>query len=182
MLEGHNVVAPTAWSADGRFVTYFGTGGGGLSDLFLLDMTAHEKPLKFLETKFQEVVNRLSPDGRFMVYSSDESGQQEVYVQTFPISEQKWPVSRAGGEGPVWRRDGRELFYLSPDQQLMAVDVQTIPEFALGLPRVLFQTDIPPRAGYAPSNDGQRFLMPSLVDGGVSTIVVVLNGNWTKPE
>jgi hypothetical protein len=64
----------------------------------------------------------------------------------------------------------------------MAVDVKTDPEFVLGVQRAQFQTDVPPRGGYAPSADGQRFLMPSLVDHGMSTIVVVLNGNWTKPE
>ena len=182
VLKGHNVVAPMAWSSDGRFVTYFGTGKGGLSDLFLLNMGAHESPLAYLETRFQEVANRLSPDGRLMAYTSDQSGQQEVYVQTFPMSEEKWPVSRAGGGAPVWRRDGRELFYLTADRKLMAVDVKMVPEFAPGAPRVLFQTDIPARGGYSPSRDGQRFLMPSLVDGGVSTIVVVLNANWTEPE
>jgi hypothetical protein len=157
-------------------VTYFGTGRGGLSDLFLLDMTGGGSPVvTFLETKFQEAGNSLTPDGRLMVYSSDESGRQEVYLQTYPITEQKWPVSRAGGIGPEWRRDGRELFYLTLDRKLMAVDVTTVPQVVLGVPRALFQTEMPSAAGYAVSRDGKRFLINSLVGGGTSTIVVVLN-------
>ena len=64
----------------------------------------------------------------------------------------------------------------------MAVDVKTVPEFALGVSRVLFTTEMAPRSGYTPSADGQRFLLPSVVDGGMSTIVVVLDANWAKPE
>jgi serine/threonine protein kinase len=182
VLKGENVVAPMTWSADGQFVTYFGTGRGGLTDLFLLNMTPPASPVSFLETKFQEGANSLSPNGKFMVYMSDESGRQEVYDQTVPISDQKWPVSRGGGGAPRWRPDGRELFYLTPDRKLIAVEVHTDTQFTLGVPRALFQTDIPPGGGYAPSNDGQRFLMPSLVDGGSLTIVVLLNANWTKSE
>jgi hypothetical protein len=148
-------------------------------------MTGGDNPVvRYLETKFQEVGNRLSPDSKWMAYGSDESGHQEVYVQTFPITDRKWPVSRGGGSGPQWRRDGRELFYLAADRKLMAVDVQTVPGFSLGVPRALFQTDLPPPplGGYAPSRDGQRFLMASFVDRGTATIVVVLNWTATMPS
>jgi len=181
LLKGRNVVAPMEWSSDGGYVTYFGTGRGGLSDLFLLKMTRDESPVvTYLATKFQEVGNRLSPDGKLMAYNSDESGRQEVYVQRFPITEQKWLVSLAGGLAPQWRRDGRELFYMTLDRKLIAVDVTTVPEFVAGAPRVLFQTH--GRGGYAVSRDGQRFLINSLVGGGTSTIVVVLNGTGTIPR
>jgi hypothetical protein len=103
-----------------------------------------------------------SPDGRFIAYGSDESSTFEVYAQTFPLSDRKLPISVGGGSEPRWRADGREIYYLSDDRKLMAVDVGPGPSF--GVPRALFQTRVatgfaPTRTNYAPSRDGQRFLI-----------------------
>ena len=114
-------------------------------------------------------------------YSSNESGRPEVYVQTFPRSDRKWPVSTTGGYEPRWRADGGEIFYLSQDQKLMAVSVGPGPSF--DVPQLLFQTRVPVglnvlRTSYVPSRDGRRFLINTQSDDQASTpITVVLN--WT---
>jgi Tol biopolymer transport system component len=169
---------PYEWSMDGRFVTYFAAGEDTQGDLYLAPTGGDGPPVKFLQTKFQEVANRLSPDGKFMTYASNESGRLEVYVQTFPATENKWLISTTGGSQPIWSRDGRELFYLAPNGMLMAVDIRTTPAFVPGVPRPLFKTNSPQgpvRNSYAPSADGKRFLVNSYLDGGESTIVVLLN-------
>src|SRR5713226_6400317 len=79
----------------------------------------------FLQTEFNEIGAKLSPDSKWVAYTSNESGQNEVYVQTFPSPGGKSPISTGGGNRPVWRRDGRELFYIAADGKLMAVEVKT---------------------------------------------------------
>lgn len=122
-----------------------------------------------------------SPNGRFVAYTSNESGRFEVYVQTFPLTERKWQVSTAGGTEPRWRKDGREIYYLAPDRKLMAVPVSAGPAFAV--PRVLFQTQVPAqssafRTHYVPADNGQRFLINTQSgDGNGNPITVTLN--WT---
>jgi hypothetical protein len=106
----------------------------------------------------------------------------EVYVQTFPQQTGRWQISASGGANPMWRRDGKELYFLSPDEKLMAVDADTTgASFQAGIPKELFQTQLVPiwywRNIYAPSADGQRFLMltpGSEVKAAPITVVV----NW----
>jgi Tol biopolymer transport system component len=81
------------------------------------------QPYSLLATEFEESNGQFSPDGRWFAYTSTESGRTEVYVQTFPVSGGKWLVSTGGGSQPRWRRDGKELFYIAPDKQLMSVKV-----------------------------------------------------------
>ena len=83
------------------------------------------KPVPYLQTPFNEGDAQFSPDGRWMAYASNESGQPQVYVQAIPASGAKWQISPAGGAQPRWRRDGKELFYISTDQKLMAVSVKS---------------------------------------------------------
>lgn len=97
-----------------------------------------------------------SPDAKFLVYKSDESGQGQIYVQPVPSNGSKWQVSKAGGADPAWRRDGKEIFYIAPDQKLMAVPVKTEPAFETGTPQILFEAG---NGAYVPSLDGQRFLV-----------------------
>ena len=122
-----------------------------------------------------------SPDGKFVAYTSNESGRFEVYVETFPRSDRRWPVSTNGGYEPRWRADGREIYYLSADQKLMAVTIGAGPSFAI--PKVLFQTHVPAgvhanRTHYVPTLDGRRFLI-NTQSGELppNPITVVLN--WT---
>ena len=119
-----------------------------------------------------------SPNGHLVAYTSNESGRFEVYVETVPRSERKWSVSTHGGYEPRWRADGREIYYLSEEQKLMAVTVGAGPSF--GIPELLFQTQVtagvtPNRTHYVPSRDGRRFLVNTALDIVASPITVVLN-------
>lgn len=120
-----------------------------------------------------------SPDGRFVAYSSNETGRFQVYVQTFPLSDRKWQVSTDGGYEPRWRADGREIYYLSDDRKLTAVSVGAGPSFAV--PKALFQARVPVgvnsrRTHYVPNRDGQRFLISTPAgDAQPTPVTVVLN-------
>ena len=128
-----------------------------------------------------EIQASFSPVGRLIAYSSNESGTYQVYVQTYPLSDRKWPVSTNGGYEPQWRADGREIYYLSADRKLMAVPIGPGPSF--GVPKPLFQTRVsagvdPLRTHYVPARDGQRFLVNTQTgDSAPNPITVVLN--WT---
>jgi eukaryotic-like serine/threonine-protein kinase len=120
------------------------------------------KAQPFLRTPFNENTSRFSPDGRWMVYMSDESGRNEIYAQPYPGPGGKWQISTVGGTEPVWNPNGRELFYRSGDR-MMAVDIATQPGFVAGTPRMLFEGRYEvapaPIVNYDVSPDGQRFLM-----------------------
>src|SRR5207249_12025640 len=139
------------------------------------------KPTKFTESPAEELHGNFSPDGHLVAYTSNESGKFEVYVETFPRSERRWPISTNGGYEPRWRRDGREIYYLSEDRKLMAVSVGPGPKF--DVPKPLFQTGVPPgvnalRTNYVPSGDGRRFLINTqTAEPAPNPITVVLN--WT---
>ena len=179
VLFEQRILYPMESSGDGRFLTYVAPGQTNSLDLFLLPLTGKPEPILYLDSQFQERGHRLSPDGKWMLYQSDETGRSEVYVQTYPRSEKRWTISSNGGMHPMWRRDGRELFFLRLDGALMAADVATAPAFNPGIPRVLFQTDLERgdrlRFGYAPTRDGQRFLLNLPIEKPESAIVVVLN-------
>jgi Tol biopolymer transport system component len=178
---GSNNLVPTDWSPDGQHILFSLPGVASGTDLWLLPLTGDRKPKKYLATPAEEMHGNFSPDGRFVAYTSNESGQFEVYVQTLPLSDKKWQVSTNGGYEPRWRGDGREIYYLSEDRKLMAVSVGPGPSF--GVPQTLFQTRVP--AGvtanhqhYVPSRDGRRFLVNTQTgDPSPTPITVVLN--WT---
>jgi len=124
----------------------------------------------FLEVKGAIRNAQFSPDGRWVAYSTNETGNWEVYASPFPIANSKWQVSREGGEEPRWRRDGKELFYLSADGKLMAVTVKPGTNFETGPAATLFQTharqpisafDV---SSYDVAADGQKFLINTRVD------------------
>ncbi len=173
----------TDWSLDGRFLVFHTPGPKTGWDVWVLPMTGDRKPMAFAQTEFSEVQGQLSPDERWMAYASDESGRMEVYVQPFPASGGKWQVSTGGGSQPRWRRDGKELFYVSADKRLMAVEVKADATFEAGVPKALFGTRFLPAAAphllsYAVAGDGQRFLVTRLVEEEPAIpITVVLN--WT---
>ncbi len=135
-----------------------------------------------LDSSFLEPHGRFAPGGRWFVYTSNESGRMEVYADRFPERGAKRLVSTSGGGWPRWARDGRELYYVSPDNQLMAAAVQvTRDRLEIAAPRPLFA--FPPHpAGrldayaYDVSPDGRRFVVNTLVDDtATSTITLVLN-------
>jgi hypothetical protein len=119
--------------------------------------------MPYLNTQFNELNGRFSPDGKWMAYDSDESGQTQVFVQAVPPNGSKWQISNAGGYQPAWRRDGKELFYISTGDKLMAAPVKLGSTVAPGTPDPLF--DVAPfkqvtvGVSYGVSRDGQRFLI-----------------------
>src|SRR5262249_31375853 len=143
------------WSPDGRFLLYTETNTDTQYDLYILAIGDAHQPIPLLHSRAQESQGRFSPDGKWISYTSDESGRREIYVQSFPFNGTRFQVSIKGGDFAVWRRDGRELFYRSLDGTLMAVPVR--PTGALlefGMPKALFSIS----GAYEVSLDGQRFL------------------------
>jgi Tol biopolymer transport system component len=180
LLEDNLDKFPMSWSPDGRFILYVSSGPSRGNDLFVLPLTGDRKPFPFLQTRFSESDGRFSPDGRWVAYSSNESGKNEVYVAPFPGPGGKWQISTVGGTEPAWNRNGRELFYRSGDK-MMAVDIATQPGFSAGAPRTLFEGQYAsapfPTTNYDVLSDGQRSLMvkPSEQEAATTQINVVLN-------
>ena len=172
------------WSTDGRYILYDRNPPekDTRSDIWFLqhkDDSMDFEPAPFLETAADEHAAKFSPDGRYVVYVSDESGEYEVYVRPFPPGGGQWQLSFNGGVQPQWRGDGKELFYVSGNT-LMAVAVNTEPTFSLGRTSRLFEspgfriTQWSPR--YDVSADGQRVVVREpLVEGVQSNIRVVQN-------
>jgi Tol biopolymer transport system component len=170
-------LSPSDWSRDGRVIVDDRRSNGQL-DTMQLALGDEPRATPFLaHPKFNEWLAVFSPDGRWVAYASDESGPREVYVRPFGASGRPERVSTNGGTEPRWRRDGRELFYRSPDGQLMVVDVQTGPSFAARAPRALFDMNVPDQAAelYDVAADGQRFLVVRREGGEWPPITVVLN-------
>ena len=144
-------------------------------DLWLVPLSGNASAVPFLQTKFDETHADLSPDGHWIAYASDESGTMEVYVRPFPGGPGKWQLSQGGGDVPHWRRDGRELFYVTAGKRFVAVPIEMKGEFQPGAPSTLF--DVPKsNDDYAVAADGQRFLITVTVDDALqSSTTVVLN-------
>lgn len=180
LLQSGVTVNPSSWSADGKFLLYSQYVPETLSDIWVLPLNGDRKPFLFLQTQFNESGAQFSPDGRWVAYISNESGKYEIYAQTFPAGSGKWPVSTGGGQFPQWRGDGKELFYLSPDRKLMAVEVKLGATFEAGLPKALFDLAAAKVQSntYTVTADGQRFLFPRLLrESATAPFAVVVN--WT---
>jgi serine/threonine protein kinase len=184
LFKSSNPKGPHDWSADGRFLLYGELDPKTNGDLWVLPLFGDQKPIPFLQTPFSESGGRFSPDGRWIAYSSNESGTFQVYVQSFPPSGGKWMISTNGGTQPRWRHDGKELFYLGYDRKLMVVGVkEDANKFEAGSPQALFEMRVivgfvVPISSYEITRDGQRFLVLTPVEeSSPSPLTVVLN--WT---
>jgi len=175
---------PDDWSKDGKWLVFESVSPTTKFDLYTVAVEGDHNPLPYLVTPSNEAHARISPDGHWLAYVSDESGQPEVYVQSFPVTGRgKWQISTQGGDQPNWSSRGRELFFLSPEQKLMSVDIKpgAVPD--PGIPKALFgvstvSTGITgARNLYVSSADGQRFLVDSVAQGTNATGVVV-QLNW----
>ena len=152
-------------------------------DVWVLPLAGDRKPVPVANTNFDEREGQFSPDVRWIAYQSNESGRGEIYVQPFPGPGAKLQVSTNGGSQVRWRRDGKELFYIAPDNKLMAVPITVAPNgqtLEPGTPVELFPTQIASnpagRQQYAVSSDGQRFLILVEPEGATaSPITVILN-------
>ena len=181
VLQSEDLIYVTDWSPDGQFILYTRIAKATLHDLWLLPLTGDRKPVPFLVTAFSESHGQFSPDGKWIAYTSNASGQNEIYVQPLaPGVRQR--VSRYGGSFARWRKDSKELFYLGLDGQLMSTSVQLASQTPeIGNPVALFRIAEPLGAfayPYDVAQDGQRIL--ALGSGGgdqdvrPSTVLV----NW----
>ena len=148
---------PSSFSPDGRHLLYDSSSPNKQSDLWSVSLDPPSKPVPFLQTAANEQDGQFSPQGRWVAYTSDESGREEVYLRTFPEAGESVPVSSIGGHSPRWRADGKELFYLAADGKLMSVEITPGRESQPGTPKLLFQANavLP---SWSVSADGQRFL------------------------
>jgi eukaryotic-like serine/threonine-protein kinase len=169
---------PTSWSPDGRFILYTAVSPTTEADLWILPLTGERKPYPFLQTQLPERQGKFSPDGRWVAYQPNESGQDEILVAPFPGPGGSSRVSAAGGSNPQWRRDGNEIFYLAPDGNMMASAVTSNGgRFEVGLTRPLFRVRARERLGHSWEvlPDGQRFLVNTAGENLASSITLVVN-------
>jgi len=168
---------------DGAWLVYEIPGAAGRNELWRLSLSSDHKSELLLSMPQASVAHgSVSPDGKFLAYTSDETGRAEVYVQRFPPSGGKWQISTDGGDQALWRADGRELYFLSTDRKLMAVELSLGGEAQIGAPKVLFPARVPAngisdnRSQYVPAPDGNRFLVLATADEKQDQpAVVVLN-------
>jgi Tol biopolymer transport system component len=166
------------WSPDGKYLA-FQQAEQGVNEIWLLPLTGERKPIPFLQSQFTANLSSFSPDGKWLAYCSTESGEQKVYVVPFPGPGGKWQVSPGGGCYARWRRDGKELFYLSPDNRIMAAEVKADgSSFAIGAVKPLFETRVyrSTFGGYDVTADGQRFII--CYEPGQPNVAITLVENW----
>jgi serine/threonine protein kinase/Tol biopolymer transport system component len=182
---------PMSWSPDGKFIAYWVSDPKTGSDVWVLPLAGDRKAIPFLQSPFNESWPQISPDGKWIAYSSNETGRYEIYVRPFPAGEGKWQISTNGGWFPRWRRDGKELFYMAASSlgKIISVKVNPAgPTFEYGDPSELFDSGYINFAHghnyqtYAVSADGQRFLIPrpeSTSSGEFASAPITVVLNWT---
>lgn len=192
----NTVSIPNDWSPDGRFVLYQSRDPQTDLNLSVLPLEGDRKPWVFVETNFAEAAGQFSPNGRWVAYQSNESGRYEIYVRPFvepaadgskaTVTGGQWQISTAGGLFARWRADGKELYYIGPDGQMMAAPI-TITGTVLepGTPVALFQTriygggtDTYVGRQYDVTRDG-RFLINTVLEDAAAPITLVQN--WKPP-
>jgi len=141
---------PSDWSSNGRYVAYTGYAEHGGAGIYILPVQQGEagEPWEYLQTEYDEGDAAFSPaqgseDPKWIAYTSDESGRNEVYVRSFPKAGTRLQVSLAGGSDVQWRPDAKELYYLAPNDDLMALDITISPKLEAGLPRRMFRISSP---------------------------------------
>ena len=176
----------TQWSYDGRFLVYTQVEPQTKRDIWVLPIQGATagQPFAFLHTAANEFLGQLSPDSKWMAYTSDESGRREVYVRAFPSGQNPTSISPAGGAAPRWRADGRELFFVAADGRINAVPVKSAGSaLELGTPIALFQGNLvrspnEPLIDYDVSSDGKRFLLTTPAAAPTSATLNLI-ANWT---
>lgn len=183
LVRSKEMKLPGNWSRDGRYVVYVGSDPDTRLDIWSVPGAGGEAPTPFLRTPSNEMHPQLSPDGRWIAYTSDETGTWEVYVQSFPTPGAKQAISVGGGAEPQWTKNGRELIYVTPDGTVNAVDILAAGDsLRPGRPVTLFHV---PLAGdltlyrnhYTVTADGSRFLFDTADENTREPINVVVN--WT---
>jgi len=190
LTETTNAVRVSAVSKEGTRVLYSHARGATATDVMMLTLEKGQQPQPLIQTAFAEQNAEISPNGRWVAYESNVSGQFQVYVLPFPdVSKERSQVSTDGGIQPHWAPSGQELFYLGPNGALMSVRVESGPTWKAGTPTQLFEGRYYRGRGssisrtYDVSPDGKRFLMIKEGDGSsqstVTTNLVVVR-NWLE--
>ena len=181
LLESPNQKVPFGWSPDGQILLYRENDPKTGMDVWAMPMQGR-KPVAVANSPFGEANGQFSPDGRWVAYQSIESGRYEIHVVPFPAGSGKWQISTSGGIWPRWRRDGKELFFVGPDRQVMAATINASgASFEAAPPVPLFETlmVVSLAAGkpqYAVSADG-RFLITVPAEDATSASMTLLQ-NW----
>jgi Tol biopolymer transport system component len=172
---------PSDWSADGGYVIYSTPAPRTKWDIWALALTKPSKPQPILQSEFNERSGAISSDDRWLAYSSDETGVPQIYVQSFPSGGHKVQISTRGGYQPRWNPSGKEIFYVSPENKLIAVDVRAGTDIEVGASHELFSVSLPDLAvsstsDYAVTAAGERFLVnTALRDTSSAPLFVILN-------
>jgi Tol biopolymer transport system component len=176
------------WSPDGRLILFGRTVVSTRRDVFVLPLFGDRQPYPILDSQFDEYREQFSPNGRWLAFVSDESGTYEVYLQSFTadgrLAGAKLRISTNGGNQPRFRRDGKELFYVAADGQMMAVALNTSGAMLEpGTPNPLFRTRmltgmIQSANEYDVTADGQRFVIGTVNEANSTPVIVMLN--WQK--
>jgi Tol biopolymer transport system component len=164
------------WSRDGRYIIEQLADPKTLGDIWVIPQFGDKKPFPYLNSEYAEGNAKLSPNGQWLAYGSNESRRPEVYVQTFPEHGGKWQISTSGGAFPVWSRDGRELYFIGADRRLMAVEVKGEGKsFQTSVPNSLFE--VAAVAQFDVSKDG-RFLIQVPVEQTATNVPLTVVLNW----
>ncbi len=160
LLESEDNTFPTSWSPDGRLLGFDAESPDTGWDQWILPLDEGE-PYPFLQSQFNEVNGVFSPDGRWMAFASDDSGRQEIYVTPFPGPGRRWRVSTEGGQYANWSSTGRELFFMSFSNQIMAVGLETGDNaITIAEPRTLINANVSPSSyPYSPAPEGEKILL-----------------------
>jgi eukaryotic-like serine/threonine-protein kinase len=183
LVKSSLVKHPNDWSADGRYLIYDEHTATARQDLWIVPMEGAHTPIPFLATPADETSAAFSPDGKWIAYSSDESGRPDVYVRGFApdripaVAAGQWMISVNGGDKPRWSRDGKELFYLASDGKMMAVPIKGGSSFEPGIPIPLFDTRVTGFMPYDVAPDG-RFLINTLPADATSRSSITVVVNW----
>jgi hypothetical protein len=164
------------WSHDGRYLVEesLDPQEGGYR-IWVKPLFGDRKPYPYLNTQFREIDAKLSPNGQWLAYVSDESKRNEVFVTTFPNPGTRVMISISGGDRPVWSRDGKFLYFIGADREMMAVDMKPRDKSGYGTPTPLFNVRIEPQSSFDVAKDGRFLILVPVGQGSATTINVVIN-------
>jgi Tol biopolymer transport system component len=179
--DAHGPVGPSSWSRDGKWMAVLWVPPSRRLQIKLLPMQGEPKLVDYAVADVSQSSAQISPDGRFVAYTSNESGTRELYVQTLPLGGGKWQISSGTADSVAWRADGKELFYKTLGDDFVAVPIATGPRFEPGLPKTLFKravnkaTSTAVGTRWAVTADGQKFLINASRESRGAPFSVVVN-------
>jgi hypothetical protein len=164
------------WSSDGKRIAFAGFNDTLGLNVWLVEPDGDRKPYPYNESRFTQTWNAISPDGQWMAYESDQPGQFEILVESIPAGHGRLQISTEGGDWPVWRRDGKELFFRQGTKIMAAPIRLTKASVEAGKPQALF--DVPADTRFQVSRDGQRFLIAMPVEGATGAAPLTVDTDW----